>query len=1258
MCEVALSVSTVSSADEPTTSDVNEHGGEALDHGDGGGDLEGEQPTVGRPEDAPRSMKDALIPDHALPDATGDALGHDAFAAVIADLVVTVKSPANVALFGPWGSGKSSLYGMVKARVAPRRWPWKPWPYQSSPRVRMVRYDAWKFAGHSLQRNFLSLVASELKVSQRLLDRLYGARETARLRLGRYLWRNKWSLLLALMVGVVVGVAWTVLSAWAAHRWGVGVDKPVGFQAGVVKALPSGGVVVGAVLAALLLGNQAMASAVEKRSQSPLQDADQFSAAFDKLMRVVTRRRVWWWLRVNRLVVFIDELDRCQSHEVVATLRDLITFLDHKNCVFLVAADREVLEEALEKAPQVKPLRENEPYYSTAGAFLDKVFQHQMPLPPTRAEALTVYARDLADARGGLWAALRDDRTAYEDVVYSLVPAHVRSPRRVKVLMNNFVTAAHVLESRGLDSTDRAAQVAVLTVLQTEFPSVVRDFLQQPRLLEGLLGLVDDASDELKDLVKGYDPENGAATPSPLMTSDGDSDRRAEAQRRLNDQLAAYLGKVHAAGIPLPTPDLVYSRTAAHADGLADEALARLLDVAADTAPDTVVAEFEEASMGDRQAAVLFLVSQLGNKFGPLRANLVESACRIGASLDVDHAREVARRAAGAILGEVRTSRWRTNSTTGALWLGLLDPQTIDPLALFEGTGELPNLANSGALASLMPLIPDLGERADLLFPYIGGAYAARPDFMHDALRTFSSGQIRRLWASNAAELIAWFSGVALLQPPPITTSATRAGAPTPVKTADTPTPTEAAEARYADLLTALVEHPDHDFSDVTVDIAMIGLANETIPSLRTVLWEHRNDLFNTITDPAAKTRLALVALANVDEPDRAEVLEWSALIDPKTAQDPVQVQVAAERIAEEICGDTDLATRLVDGQPVLLTVLRAVLPLLAESAAHDVAKVLRESLIANPPTGTSDNQALRTRLRAGFAVLDERYPDPGFEHSYMLDALLQALNNGQVTEAGALQFIDDVKRLPAVKAALLDGKISAVTATENDPVILCRLRVAARHTGNLSTLSSRDLLGVKPSVVLLREWFATKPPLGEVQKTIRKYIPPAGTLGSYAESRNMTDRSKLWIALEQANYDNEHLEAVGKHGVNENVVLHMSSTIAGANVPEQTTATKRLVTATLSKNTKTKDAANTLTMTLLTSGVAGAGPNAARITLASGGAASGRKPELKKAFDNYISGPSQYIGKGDLRALNELGLFTPKKKSPFATFFGWFKDK
>jgi hypothetical protein len=122
---------------------------------------------------------------------------------------------------------------------------------------------------------------------------------------------------------------------------------------------------------------------------------------------------------------------------VVTTLKDLKTFLDEAHCVFVVAADREVLERALRSVEQATPIRRDEPYYSTPGAFLDKIFQYQIALPPLRGGALTRYARSLVLDKKGLWADLRGDKasTALLDrVIYSLIPAHVRSPRRVKIL--------------------------------------------------------------------------------------------------------------------------------------------------------------------------------------------------------------------------------------------------------------------------------------------------------------------------------------------------------------------------------------------------------------------------------------------------------------------------------------------------------------------------------------------------------------------------------------------------------------------------------------------------------------------------------------------------------------------------------------------------------------------------------------------------------------------------------------------------------
>ena len=113
-----------------------------------------------------------------------------------------------------------------------------------------------------------------------------------------------------------------------------------------------------------------------------------------------------------------------------------------------------------------------------------------LTLPPLRAHALSSFAYSLVEnAASGLWYDLRhaDERHLFDDVIYTLVPAHVTSPRRVKVLLQ-LRHHARVAQARGI----LAAELAVLTVLQTEFPPVASALVQFPQLLNYLRKPVSD----------------------------------------------------------------------------------------------------------------------------------------------------------------------------------------------------------------------------------------------------------------------------------------------------------------------------------------------------------------------------------------------------------------------------------------------------------------------------------------------------------------------------------------------------------------------------------------------------------------------------------------------------------------------------------------------------------------------------------------------------------------------------------------------
>ena len=418
----------------------------------------------------PTSSESDLIDDQALESADQDRFRHADYADELVSLVRHTKTPANIALFGPWGSGKSSLANILETKL------------RDSPEIDYARFDAFKYAEAPLRRHFLSQLASALDVTDtRFRAGLYESTTRSRISLS---WRELGRLLL-IFIGVVVAVGL--------------LQFLLGLAGGSVR-----GSLLGAANAtnlASLLGPAALLSAFialagksvqpEVTTGFPSSD-EQFERLFNELVKCVVKRK-----NLDKLVIFIDELDRCAPEEVVSTLETVRTFLGVQPCVFIVAADQQVLEHALRmSARQSTPPDPNNPYYSVGSAYLDKIFQYQLEIPPLRSRRLTDFASNLVKNHGGIWGQIDSDQ-----VVSVLIPTHVRSPRRVKVLLNNFVLAYHVALLRKNDGAlagelaGRACELAKLVCLRTEFPLFARDLAIDSRLPQLVLS-ADRARDQ------------------------------------------------------------------------------------------------------------------------------------------------------------------------------------------------------------------------------------------------------------------------------------------------------------------------------------------------------------------------------------------------------------------------------------------------------------------------------------------------------------------------------------------------------------------------------------------------------------------------------------------------------------------------------------------------------------------------------------------------------------------------------------------
>lgn len=494
------------------------------------------------------SAQPELIHDAEIDDPAQDRLGHVELTAELLQLITQTGTPANIALFGSWGSGKSGIGRLLRAQINNG--------YSKS--MRFARFDAFKYAQNPLRRNFISVIASEIGVDDLAFGKdLYRSTTSTNVTFPAMQLLRLVSVLLAVVVAILLAVS-LVVALWAHLS-----NQPVWPQLvrAASLAVPSSLVPASVVTAIVGLASKAFTSThTSERAESD----EEFELLFSKLVDKVGAKR--------KLVIFVDELDRCAPADVIETLDTIRTFFGVPGCVFIVAADQQVLEQAMTtKLRQATPLDAVNPYYSAGSSYLDKVFQYQLAVPPLQTKSITRFAAELVEDREGLW-----QRVNARAVASILVPAHVSSPRRVKHLLNSFVLAFRLAEARAdagqldLDVAANAEALARVVCLQVEFPLFARDMVADPDLPSHVLGVhaalgearkpetywegKPGVSDLVKKLAISY--ASDARPTATVVAADDETTEAKEVESAQTDQLIGYLERTNS--IHGPYRDLLF----------------------------------------------------------------------------------------------------------------------------------------------------------------------------------------------------------------------------------------------------------------------------------------------------------------------------------------------------------------------------------------------------------------------------------------------------------------------------------------------------------------------------------------------------------------------------------------------------------------------------------------------------------------------------------------------------------------------------
>lgn len=167
----------------------------------------------------------------------------------------------------------------------------------------------------------------------------------------------------------------------------------------------------------------------------------------------------------QRVIFFIDDLDRCQPQVALSLLEALKLYLDLPGCVFVLGVDREPLEAAVAAQYQTLGLRKE--------SYLDKIIQLPFSIPAISEQAMDAFVAARLPADLQMCAAL-------------LAAASADEPRNVKRLANslqiNHELASTAVFANGYDPTI----LALVVLIQNRAPSLYQQLRLDPSLIHEL----------------------------------------------------------------------------------------------------------------------------------------------------------------------------------------------------------------------------------------------------------------------------------------------------------------------------------------------------------------------------------------------------------------------------------------------------------------------------------------------------------------------------------------------------------------------------------------------------------------------------------------------------------------------------------------------------------------------------------------------------------------------------------------------------
>ncbi|MEJ2884644.1 P-loop NTPase fold protein [Pedobacter sp. GR22-6] len=408
----------------------------------------------------------SLIIDKEIDLSKEDLLDTKVYAATLKKLILTSpkNEPLTIGLFGPWGSGKSSIIRTLKNEIGvdlsnisedknPKK---KNSQISIDNKVGFVIYDAWKYANDSFRRTFLLTLMESLQLKETTEMNNFYASNSEEVDI-----KFKFNIpFIILVLAVFIAIIYNFFGqpSQTLEKW------------------------TWAAIASFLSYTTAVLSKtfieLKKSVQHPIISAPElFERCFNNLIKSALSSKIvksgCCLTTVNapkfdKIVIVLDNIDRCSKESAYELLTNTKNFIESNySVIFLLPVDDEALKRHLFKS-------EGEISGDQAEEFLRKYFNVVVRMKNFRNTEIFDFANQINE---------KYTLNLKKDTVNIIAREYAKNPRRIIQFFNNLSIELKMMNLKhGADfCIPNEAAICKLLIIREQWPNEYRKICDDPK---------------------------------------------------------------------------------------------------------------------------------------------------------------------------------------------------------------------------------------------------------------------------------------------------------------------------------------------------------------------------------------------------------------------------------------------------------------------------------------------------------------------------------------------------------------------------------------------------------------------------------------------------------------------------------------------------------------------------------------------------------------------------------------------------------